>query len=127
MSHPRVTIVRRRSDTDADGSATAGLSRFEAFAGEDRWVGYTTTVPGVMSGWHHHGEHDTYFYMIKGTIELEYGIDGRDRATASPGDFVHVPAGAVHREGTPAGEPAEAVVVRVGRGPSVVNVNGPGT
>lgn len=79
-----------------------------------------------MSGWHHHGENDAYFFMIKGTIDLEFGSQGQDRASAVAGDFVCVPAGAIHREGTPAGGPAEAVVVRIGQGPTVVNVDRPG-
>jgi uncharacterized RmlC-like cupin family protein len=63
--------------------------------------------------------------MVKGTIDLEFGSDGRERASAVAGDFVHVPAGAIHREGTPPGEPGEAVVIRIGHGPTVVNVDGP--
>jgi uncharacterized RmlC-like cupin family protein len=127
MGASSIRIVRRAADSATERLGTSGMSRFEAFDDGDRWVGYTTTVPGVMSGWHHHGEHETYFYMVKGTIDLEYGPDGQERVTASAGDFVCVPAGTVHREGTPAGEPGEAVVVRVGQGPTVVNVDAPAT
>lgn len=127
MGSSSVRIVRREVDRAAEGLATAGMSRFEAFDDGDRWVGYTTTTPGVMSGWHHHGEHDTYFYMIRGSIDLEFGAEGQERVTARAGDFVCVPAGAIHREGTPSGEAGEAVVVRVGKGPTVFNVDGPAT
>ena len=125
MSRSTVRIVPRSTEAGDGRLGTAGLARFEAFDDEGRWVGYTTTVPGVMSGWHHHGENDTYFYMVKGTIDLEFGADGQERASAVAGDFVCVPAGAIHREGTPPGGPAEAVVIRVGSGPTVVNVDGP--
>jgi uncharacterized RmlC-like cupin family protein len=68
---------------------------------------------------------DTYFYVVSGTIELKSGPSGSARASAGPGDFVVVPRRTVHREGTPPGGPAEAVVIRIGHGPSVVNVDGP--
>ncbi len=125
MSRSTVRLVRRDPEASDASLGTAGIARFEAFADEGRWVGYSTTVPGVMSGWHHHGENDTYFYMVKGTIDIEYGADGQERTSASAGDFVCVPAGAIHREGTPSGEPAEVVVVRIGNGPTVINVDGP--
>jgi uncharacterized RmlC-like cupin family protein len=44
---------------------------------------------------------------------------------AGPGDFLHVPKGAIHREGNPADEESHIIVVRAGRGPSVINVDGP--
>lgn len=126
MRSAAVSVVRRDPHRETTALATGGIRRFEAFADDERWVGYATTTPDAWSGWHHHGRHDTFFYLIKGTIELEYGEGGRERVAAESGDFVHVPAGLVHREGTPPGDPAEAVVVRVGQGPTVVNVDGPG-
>jgi uncharacterized RmlC-like cupin family protein len=45
---------------------------------------------------------------------------------ASPGDFVRIGRGVVHREGTAAGSNGvEVVLVRVGQGEPVVNVDGP--
>ena len=104
---------------------TGGMNRFEAFNENGRWVGYLTTEPGVMGGWHHHGDHDTYVYVLKGRVEVEFGPGGQERVAGGPGDFVHVPGGMIHREGTAPGEPGEAIVVRVGSGPPVVNVDGP--
>lgn len=121
----RVTVVRTAERPVASGPATPGMERFEAYAADDRWVGYVATEPGVRSGWHHHGEMDTYVYVVRGAVELESGPGGGDLATAHVGQFAHIPAGTVHREGTPAGEPAEAVVVRIGRGQPVFNVEGP--
>jgi uncharacterized RmlC-like cupin family protein len=103
---------------------TPGIHRQQAFAGDDRWVGFVRTEPGDWSGWHHHGEHDTYFYVLQGGLEFEYG---RDRATIAVGrgDFAHMPGNLIHRERTSPGEPVEAVVIRMGLGPLVVNVDGP--
>ncbi len=104
---------------------TPGMRRRQAFAGEDRWVGHVTAEPGEWSGWHHHGEHDTYFYVLAGGIQFEYGPD---HATASVGlgEFGHVPHHVVHRERSVAGEAAEIVLVRIGQGPTVFNVEEPG-
>lgn len=120
------TVVQPDERVRASGPGTPGMEREQAFAGEDRWIGYVRTEPGVKSGWHHHGEMDTYIYVVAGTIELESGPDGTDLVSVGAGDFAHVPGGAVHREGTPVNEPGEAVIVRIGSGQPVFNVEGPG-
>ena len=114
--------VRRPADLVA-GPATPGVERLEAFADEGRWVGFTRTEPGVVSGWHHHGEHDTYFYVLSGAARIELA-DGQT-VDVGAGDFAHLPAGVVHREGTPGEAPMEAVVVRIGSGPQVFAVPDP--
>jgi uncharacterized RmlC-like cupin family protein len=101
------------------------MERFDGYLADDRWIGYVRTEAGVRSGWHHHGEMDTYVYVVRGAVELESGPGGHDVAKASVGDFAHIPAGTVHREGTPADGSAEAVVIRIGRGQPVINVEGP--
>jgi uncharacterized RmlC-like cupin family protein len=62
--------------------------------------------------------------VLSGGLEFEYG-PGRERVSVGPGDFAHMPRGVVHRERTAPGEPGEAVLVRIGRGPAVVNVEEP--
>jgi uncharacterized RmlC-like cupin family protein len=125
MSESEVRVVPRQPSDLENEQSTSGMARFEAFEADDRWVGYVTTVPGVMSGWHHHGDTDTYIYMIRGSATVEFGPGGNERVSASAGDFLTVPAGVIHREGTPEGEPAEAVVFRVGSGQPLFNVDGP--
>jgi uncharacterized RmlC-like cupin family protein len=58
-------------------------------------------------------------------MRLVSGPGGGDVVVARPGDFLRVPAGAVHRESNPTDEPARAVVVRCGTGDPTVNVDGP--
>jgi uncharacterized RmlC-like cupin family protein len=119
----RVRVVRageRRA-----GPVTAGMVREEAFATGGMWSGTARTEPGMVSGWHHHGDYETTIYVLSGALRLEFGPGGADAVQAGPGDFVHVPAGVVHREGNPSGEPADLVLVRAGRGESTVNVDGP--
>jgi mannose-6-phosphate isomerase-like protein (cupin superfamily) len=128
-THPGPTtnrpVVRTPSELDEiPAQQTPGIRRRQAFAGEDRWIGHVETQPGEWSGWHHHGETDTYLYVLDGSLEFEFGTDG-DHVAVGRGDFAHVPAGVVHRERTASGRPGDIVLVRVGRGPAVVNVDGP--
>jgi uncharacterized RmlC-like cupin family protein len=79
----------------------------------------------MVSGWHHHGDYESAIYVVSGALVMESGPGGRDVVEAGPGDYVYVPAGAVHRESNPTAEEAEIVVVRAGSGEPVFNVDGP--
>lgn len=104
---------------------TPGMSRRMAAQGEGMWTGTVDTEPGAVSGWHHHGEHETTLYVVSGRMRLESGPGGSEVVEAGPGDFLRVPAGAVHRESNPSGETSRAVIVRCGSGAPTVNVDGP--
>ena len=104
---------------------TPGMSRRMAEHADGMWTGTVDTEPGAVTGWHHHGEHETTLYIVAGTFRLESGPGGRDVVEAGPGDFVRVPAGAVHRESNPGDDTSRAVVVRCGTGSPTVNVDGP--
>jgi len=119
----RVLVVR--SGDRRAGPATPGMDRQEAVATDDLWAGFVRTEPGVVSGWHHHGEYDTVAYVVKGSIRFDFGPGGSSTVEAGPGDFILVPKHFVHREGNPAEEPAEAIAIRAGRGESTFNVDGP--
>ena len=119
------TVVRASELVAPAGAATPGLSRRQAFAGEGRWVGITTREPGLMSGWHEHGDNETFFFMLQGAIALKFGREGKGSAVAREGDSALVPPHFAHREGTAPPGPAAAVVLRVGRGPMVVPLDGP--
>ena len=108
-----------------EGPATPGMSRREAFATDSLWAGSVSTEPGMVSGWHHHAEHDTIIYVLTGELLLEYGPGGAKSALAKPGDFAFVPRGTVHRESNPSTVPADLVAVRSGQGETLVNVAGP--
>ena len=103
---------------------TPSIRRRQAFVADDRWVGYVYLTPGEWSAWHHHGGNDTYFYVLRGELEIEWGTDGRT-VRSMAGDFTHVPSDLVHRERTPPGKASELILVRIGRGPTVVNVDDP--
>ncbi len=107
------------------GPPTAGMTRKTAVAGDDMWMGEVHTEPGAMSGWHHHGEHTTYGYIIEGKARVEFGPGGSQSSEGAAGDFFLVPPHTVHREGNPGAEEQVIAVVRIGTGPSVINVDGP--
>lgn len=123
-SQQRPEVVSPAGRVSPSGQQTSGMQREQAFAGGDRWIGFVSSEPGEWSGWHHHGETDTYFYVLQGGIEFEYGAD-RAVTNVDAGDFCHVPAGLVHRERSKPGARADLVLVRMGAGPTVVNVPGP--
>jgi uncharacterized RmlC-like cupin family protein len=123
IERPRAIGPAQR--TVAAGPATPGMVREAAFVADDRWVGVVRTEPGVRSGWHHHGDTDTYFYVLSGAMVLEFGPGGQERLRVSTGDYAHVPRGLIHREGTPPDQPTEVALIRIGSGAPVVNVEGP--
>ena len=126
MSGTRPIVIRASEAPAPPGPATAGMDRRELAQEHDTWVGWVRTDPGA-GGWHHHGDYDSYIYLISGSITIEFGPGGRERVTATAGDFVLNPSGVVHREITEGDTPAELFVVRRGTGPQNVNVDGPDT
>lgn len=121
---PRPSRVAPDEREVPDGVQTAAIVREQAFASADRWIGYVRTEPGEWSGWHHHGDTDSYFYVIRGQLEFEVASDGSG-LQVRPGDFAHMPPQTIHRERTAPGERGEVILVRIGPGPTVVNVEGP--
>ncbi len=121
MSEP-VRVIKAAALEPAD--PTPGMTRSRAFEVDDLWAGRVETVPGAVSGWHHHDRNETSLYVVSGVMRLEFeGYDGYLDAEA--GDFVHVPAYTVHRESNPTEEPSVAVIARAGGGIPTVNVEDP--
>jgi uncharacterized RmlC-like cupin family protein len=118
--------VRRIGPEDRrPGAGTAGMIREEAVQTEGMWAGLARTDPGMVSGWHHHGEYESVIYVLTGALRMESGDRGREVLDANPGDFVFVPKRAIHRESNPSEEESLILVVRSGEGEPVVNVTGP--
>lgn len=118
--------VTRLSPSDrVEGDPTPGMTREQAIATEGLWAGLVRTEAGMVSGWHHHGEYETSIYVITGALRMESGPDGGSIVEAGPGDFLHVPKGAIHREANPGETESQIIVVRAGHGAAVINVEGP--
>ncbi|MEO6512951.1 MAG: cupin domain-containing protein [Nocardioides sp.] len=124
-----IPVVRIGGDELTASDPTPGMSRSLAMHEDGMWTGVVDTEPGSTSAWHHHGEHETTLYVVSGRMRIESGPGGTTVVEGGPGDFLRVPAGAVHRESNPAGEPARAVIVRCGpkhdAGEPTVNVEAP--
>jgi len=92
---------------------------------EVAWSGWIRNDAGDVSGWHHHAANDTYVYVIRGSVTIEFGSGGAERAEARAGDFFIVPAGTVHREITGREVDLDAFILRLGGEPEYVEAAGP--
>jgi uncharacterized RmlC-like cupin family protein len=123
MSEVRVI---RAGSYELPAITTPGMDRRQAFADDSAWAGTVSTTAGVLTGWHVRAGHDTYVYVMSGSARVEYGPGGTLGEDAGPGDFILIPRGLIHREGTSVGSNGvDAVLVRVGQGELVTNVDGP--
>jgi uncharacterized RmlC-like cupin family protein len=110
-----------------EGAGTPGMVREEAVATEGMWAGVARTEPGMVTGWHHHGEYESAIYVESGALRMEFGPGGTEILDAGPADFMYVAPGVVHRESNPTEQVSQIVVVRAGSGEPVFNVDGPDT
>lgn len=85
----------------------------------------TRVAGNTALGWHHHGDRDVYAHLIQGRACFEFGPGGQESVESEAGEFVYVPATLVHRGVNPTPEEQLVVLVFVGGGPLVVNVDGP--
>jgi uncharacterized RmlC-like cupin family protein len=120
------TIYRVTPGERVEGQPTQGILREQAVQTDRMWSGFARTEPGMVSGWHHHGEYESSIYVLTGSLHMEFGPDGQEAFDAGPGDFVFVGKGVVHRESNPSTEQGTMVVVRAGQGELVTNVDRPG-
>jgi uncharacterized RmlC-like cupin family protein len=112
----------RKHELGRDANPTPGMTRAHAIEAAGLTTGTVSVDPGVMSGWHHHGTHESALHVLRGTIRMESAAGAFE---AHEGDFIHIPAHVVHRESNPGAEPNLAVFARAGTGAVTVNVEGP--
>ena len=80
--------------------------------------------PNAKTGPHHHGELETVLYIVRGRARMRWGDKFEFSGEAGQGDFIYVPPYVPHQEiNALAGEICEAVVVRSGQEPIVVNLH----
>jgi uncharacterized RmlC-like cupin family protein len=125
--HRGIRIVRA-GDLDRNTPQTPGMTRAAAItharAGAEKlWAGTVVVEPGVKSGPHHHGALETVLYIVRGRARFRWGDRLEFAAEAGPGDFIYVPPFVPHQEiNARPDEPVEAVVVRSGQEPVVINL-----
>lgn len=123
-----VRIVRA-GELDPNTPQTPGMSRAAAIThartGASRlWAGTVVVEPAARSGAHHHGELETVLYIVRGQAKFRWGDHLEYVAEAGPGDFIYVPPYVPHQEmNARPDQPVEAVVVRSGQEPIVVNLD----
>jgi uncharacterized RmlC-like cupin family protein len=126
MSKLRPTVIHTQEPIA--GPTTPGFERRDHLDADGRWVGWSGWIrndAGDVSGWHHHAANDTYVYVVRGSVKIEFGPGGAEHIEARAGDFFLVPSQTIHRETTGADEDLEAFLLRVGGEPEHVNVDGP--
>lgn len=123
-----VRIVRA-GELDPNTPQTPGMSRAAAIThartgASKLWAGTVVVAPAVASGAHHHGELETVIFIVRGHARLRWGNRLEYVAEAGPGDFIYVPPYVPHQEmNARSDQPVEAVVVRSGQDPIVVNLD----
>ena len=123
-----VKIVRA-GEFDMNTPQTPGMTRAAAIThartGANKlWAGTVVVQPNAKTGPHHHGELETVLYVVRGRVRMRWGERLEFSAEANQGDFIYVPPYVPHQEiNASAEESCEAVVVRNGREPVVVNLD----
>jgi uncharacterized RmlC-like cupin family protein len=121
--------VVRAGELDLNTPQTPGMTRAAAItharAGASKlWAGTVVVDPDAKTGAHHHGELETVLYIVRGRARFRWGDHLEYFAEAGPGDFIFVPPFVPHQEMNASPEiPVEAVVVRSGQEPVVVNLD----
>src|ERR1700735_1698673 len=121
--------IVRAGELDTNTPQTAGMTRAAAIthasAGAAQLrAGAVVVEPNVRTGAHHHGELETVLYIVKGRARFRWGDHLEFVDEAGPGDFIYVPPYVPHQElNANRDAPVEAVVVRSGQEPVVVNLD----
>jgi uncharacterized RmlC-like cupin family protein len=121
--------IVRAGTLDPNTPQTPGMSRAAAIThartgATKLWAGTVVVQPAARTGAHHHGELETVIYIVSGRARFRWGDHLEYVDEAGPGDFIYVPPFVPHQEmNACADQPVEAVVVRSGQEPIVVNLN----
>jgi uncharacterized RmlC-like cupin family protein len=121
--------IVRAGELDTNTPQTPGMTRAAAItqarAGAEKlWAGTVVVEPSARTAAHHHGDLETVLYIVKGRARFRWGDHLEFSEEAGPGDFIFVPPWVPHQEmNARADEPVEAVVVRSGQEPVVVNLD----
>jgi len=121
--------IVRVGELDSNTPQTPGMTRAAAIsyasAGAQKlWAGTVVVEPNAKTGAHHHGELETVLYIVRGRARFRWGENLEFVDEAGPGDFIFVPPFVPHQEiNARPDEPVEAVVVRSGQDPIVVNLD----
>ena len=123
--------IIRSGDLNTNTPQTPGMTRAEAIScarvgAQKLWAGTVVVQPNARTGPHHHGDLETVIYVVRGRARFRWGNRLEFVDEAGPGDFVYVPPYLPHQElNARKDEPVEAVIVRSGQEPVVINLDIP--
>jgi uncharacterized RmlC-like cupin family protein len=123
-----VKIVRA-GELDRNTPQTPGMTRAAAITNartgaSKLWAGTVVVQPHAKTAPHHHGELETVIYVVRGRARMRWGDHLEFCDEADPGDFIYVPPYVPHQEINARPDmPCEAVIVRSGQDPVVVNLD----
>jgi uncharacterized RmlC-like cupin family protein len=123
--------IVRAGELDPNTPQTTGMSRAAAIThartgASKLWAGTVVVEPNAKTGAHHHGDLETVIYVVRGRARMRWGDKLEFVDEAGPGDFIYVPPFVPHQEiNARRDEPVEAVIVRSGQDPVVVNLDIP--
>jgi uncharacterized RmlC-like cupin family protein len=123
--------IIRNGKLEENTPQTCGMTRAEAISharvgARKLWAGTVVVHPNTKTGPHHHGELETVIYIVRGRARFRWGNHLEFVDEAGPGDFIYVPPFVPHQELNARTDiPVEAVLVRSGQDPIVVNLDIP--
>ncbi|KAI1876248.1 hypothetical protein JX265_000505 [Neoarthrinium moseri] len=128
-SHPEPSQpvrLAKGSSLTVSGGQTEGMQRANAIAGvcDGICASRMVAAPHTASAVHHHGAQDTVVFCAAGSGGAIVSEGGRRRAGLEPGDFCLIPAYMEHQEVNDGDDELVLCVVRSGRSPCVVNLDG---
>src|SRR6266704_404322 len=121
--------IVRAGELDGNTPQTPGMTRAAAITqartgASKLWAGTVVVEPNAKTGAHHHGELETVLYIVRGRARFRWGDKLEYADEAGPGDFIYVPPYVPHQEMNARSDaPVEAVIVRSGQEPIVVNLD----
>ncbi|MEO8027200.1 MAG: cupin domain-containing protein [Bryobacteraceae bacterium] len=121
--------IVRREEQDSNTPQTPGMTRAAAIThaktgASKLWAGTVIVQPAARTAAHHHGELETVLYIVSGRARFRWGDKLEFVEEAGPGDFIYVPPFVPHQEMNAGNDvPVEAVVVRSGQEPIVINLD----
>jgi len=125
MPEQKPVIVTKSTDLQTSGGQTEGMIRQNALTGLTDGICASRMIakPHTGSAVHHHEDQDTVVFAFSGHGTV-VSNGGKTRQVLAPGDYALIPAYAEHQEVNDGDEEVMWCIVRSGREPKVVNVDG---
>jgi uncharacterized RmlC-like cupin family protein len=131
MDSPQTVIVNSQANRHRSAGANTDMERdigvsHDVTGSQNLYSAIVVTVPGGKTDVHHHAECETAIYVLKGQARYRFGEKLEQVKTAAEGDFVYIPAHAIHtEENLSATEELRVVVTRNCPGPKTIIVSHP--